>query len=108
MVREHVRQVLCPVAGLALDPSRSGLVANGSRGARHLPVADVPDQHVPEPVLLLALHRRRTGGPHQLLAGQLVQRLLDLAQLAASHLGHRSRPEHLADHGCVLQQALPL
>ena len=108
MVGEHVGQVLGPLAGLALEPGGGGAVAGGAGGAGDLPVADVPDQQVPEAVLGLALHRARAGRADELLAGELVQRQLDLARVAVSHLRHGARPEELAHDGGVLQQALAL
>ena len=56
----------------------------GPVGARDLAVGDVSDKGVPEAVLRLALHRARAGGPDELLAGQLVQRLLDLVRRRGS------------------------
>ena len=61
MVGEHVGQVLRPLAGLSLDPGGGGAVAGGTGGTRNLPVADVPDQQVPEAVFPLARHRTRPG-----------------------------------------------
>ena len=108
VVGEHIGQVFDPLARLPLDPGGGRAVAGGAGGARDLRVADVPHEHVPEAVLVLALHRARAGGADELLAGELVQRMLDLARLAAAHLGQRPRPENLAQHGGVLEQALPV
>ena len=108
VVGEDVGEVLGAVAGLALDPGGGGAMPCGANGARHLGVADVPYQHVPEAVLGLVGHRARAGGPDELLAGELVQRLLDLAGLAIRHLGQCTGPEDLPDHRRVLEQALAL
>src|SRR4029450_2219840 len=84
---EDVSQVVRPLSCLALDPGGCRAVPGGPCGAGELVVADVPDQQVPEAVFLLSVHRARAGGAHELLAGELVQRLLDLAGLALTHLG---------------------
>ena len=63
---------------------------------------------MPERVLALALHRARAGRADELLAGKLVQRQLELALVAAADLGQGTDPEHLPEHGRVLEQALPL
>ena len=83
-------------------------MAGGTGRARDLLVADVPDQQMPEAMLGLALHRARARRTNKLLAGEFVQRLLHLVQVAVTHLRQRPRPEHLADHRGVLEQALPL
>ena len=108
VVGEHVGQVFCPLARLALDPGGGGAVAGGAGGAGDLRVADVSDQQVPEAVLGLPLHRAGARGADELLAGELVQGELDLARLARAHLGERAGPEDLAHHGGVLEQALAL
>jgi hypothetical protein len=108
VVGEHVGQVLHPLTCFAFQPVGGGQVAGGSRGARDLGVCDVADEQMPEAVLALTGHRTRAGGADELLARQLVQRLLDLAGVAAPHFGQCPGPEHLADHGRVLQQALAL
>ena len=92
VVGEHVGEVFGPLAGLALEPGGGGTVAGGAGGAGDLRVADVPDQEVPEAVLGFALHRARAGGAHELLAGELVQRQLDLARVAVAHLRHAHPP----------------
>ena len=107
VVGEHVGQVLGPLSCFALDPGGGRAMAHSTGRARDLRVADVSDQRVPEAVLLLSLHRARASGAYQLLAGQLVQVLFDLARVAAAHLAERARPEHLPDNRCVLEQALP-
>ena len=66
-------------------------MAGGACGARDLRVADVPHEHVPEAVLVLALHRARARRADELLAGELVQRQLHLGRVAPAHLG-RARP----------------
>ena len=96
VVGEHVGQVLRPLACLALDPGGGRAVAGGSGGARDLRVADVPDQQVPEAVLALAFHRARTQRADELLAGELVQRELDLARLAR----RPSPPRHPPRRAC--------
>ena len=106
MVGEDVSQILRALARLLLDPGSGCPMAAGSSGARDLPVADVPHQHVPEGELVLALHRARASRANELLARELVQRLLDLVGLAPSHLHEGAGPEDLAQHGRVLEQAL--
>ena len=84
-------------------------MAGGARGARDLAVADVPDQQRARSRTRLSpsIERVRERAD-ELLAGQLVQRLLDLARVAAAHRRQRARPEHLAHHRGVLEQALAL
>ena len=79
-----------------------------SLGPRDLAVGDVSHEDVPEAVLHLSFHRAPPGRPHQLLARQLVQRLLDLMRVPGSHGGGRTGPEDLSDHRRVLQELLPL
>ena len=107
MVREHVGEVFRALARLLLDPRRGQLVTRRAGSARDLPVADVPHEHVPEPVLLLALHRAGACGTDELLARKFVQRQLDLTSVAAAHRRDGARPEHLAEHRGILEQALP-
>jgi hypothetical protein len=83
-------------------------VARGAGGARDLPVADVPYEHVPEAVLVLAFHRAGARRADELFAGQLVQRLLDPSRVPIAHPGECACPKHLAQHRGVLKQALPL
>ncbi len=108
VIGEHVAQVVDAVSGLAFDPGNCGPMPGGPAVARNLGVADVAHQKVPEAVFLLPLHRAVAGGPHQLLARQLVEGELDVARVALSHAGESSGPEHLADHGGVLEHALAL
>ena len=105
---EHLGQVLDPLACLALDPGGRRAVTARPLRPRDLAVGDVAHEQVPERVLALPLHRARPGGADELLAGKLVQRQLELARVAAAHLGQRARPEHLPEHGRVLEQALAL
>ena len=106
MVGEHVGQVFRPLARLPLDPGGGRPVAGGASGARDLPVADVSHEHMPEAVLMFALHRGGAGGTHEVLPRELVQRLLDLCQVPLSHFSERAGPEDLAQHRRVLEQAL--
>ena len=92
VVGEHLGQVLDPLACLALDPGGRGAVPARPLRPRDLAVGDVADEQVPERVLALALHRARPGRADELLAGQLVQRQLELAPVAAADLGQRHRP----------------
>ena len=77
VVGDDLGQVADPLAGHVLDPLGDGLVAAGPAHPRDLGVGDVPDQGVPEHVLVLVLDR---GGPRpldELLALQLGQAGLD-------------------------------
>ena len=103
-----VRELLDLLAGLGFQPVRGRQVLCRTRRARDLLVDDVPDQQVPEPVLALALHRRLAGGPHELLACELVQRPLDLVRIAVVHRADRAGPEDLAQHRRVLEKRLAL
>ena len=51
---------------------------------------------------------RGAGRAHELLTRQLVQGVLHLARITIAHRDERTRPEHLAHDGGVLQQALAL
>ena len=83
-------------------------MAAGPLRARDLAVGDVADEQVPERVLALAFHRAHPSRANELLTGKLVQGELKLALVAAADLGQSAHPEHLPEHGCVLEQALPL
>ena len=83
-------------------------MASGSLRPRDLLVADVSHEDVPEAVLGVALHRAAATGTDELLASELMERMLHLALVAVTHLGERAGPEHLADHSGVLEQALPV
>ena len=63
---------------------------------------------MPERVFLLARHRARTDRPDQLLAGEIVERLRHVGRLPVAHRREGARPEHLAHHGSVLEQALAI
>jgi hypothetical protein len=102
VVGDHLGQVPDPLAGHRLDPLGDRLVAAGPTRPGDLGVGDVPDQGVPEHVLVLVLDRGGPGPLHQLLALQLGQPGLDVP--AAVHGRQRPRPEHPADHGGVLDQ----
>ena len=108
VVGEHVGEVVGALARPTLEPGGGCAVASGASGAGDLGVADVSDQQVPEAVLALVLHRGGGRATHELLARELVQRLLDVARVSLAHLGQGTAPEHLADHGGVLEQALAL
>ena len=58
-----------------------------------LAVGHVPDQHMPERVLGLALDRRAPHRAQQLPAGQLVQARPDLGVVVRAHRGQDARPE---------------
>ena len=108
VVGEHVGQVVRPLARPTLEPGGGRAVTRGASGAGDLGVADVPDQQVPEAVLGLVLHRGGGRATDELLARELVQRLLDVARVPVAHLGQRAGPEHLAHDRGVLEQALAL
>jgi hypothetical protein len=101
---EHLAVVLGPAEGL--DPPRCGLVPLGARRAGDLAVGDVAHEEVPEGVLLLPADRRAALAPDELLALEGVQRRLHLRPLPAIEHADRPKPEHLAEHGRVLEQLL--
>src|SRR5688500_15266661 len=96
-MRKELGQVLDSPRGLAFDPGGRCLMATGPLGARDLGVGDVAHKRMPEGVLRLAFHRTHARGADELLARELVQRLVNLAWRAPAHRGKRARPEDLAD-----------
>ena len=108
VVREHLGDVLDPLARLRLQPGRGGDVAGGARCARKLRVRDVAGQDVPEGVLGLALHRGVPGGTHQLLPRELAQRVDHIGRVAVTHFRDRAGPKDLADHRRIGEQRLAL
>src|SRR4029450_7253208 len=101
VVGDDLGQVPDPLPGHRLDPLGDRLVAAGPACPRDLGVGDVPDQGVPEHVLVLVLDRRGPGPLHELLALQLGQGGLDrLAAVAIGpvHGGDGPWPEEAAPH----------
>src|SRR4029450_1628446 len=85
VVGDDLGQGPAPPPGHRLDPLGDRLVAAGPACPRDLGVGDVPDQGVPEHVLVLVLDRRGPGPLHELLALQLGQGGLDrLAAVAVA------------------------
>ena len=72
-------------------------------GARDLPVRDVADERVCERELALPFERRAALPADESLALERVERC---GRSVSRSRADRARPEHLADDGCVLQQAL--
>jgi hypothetical protein len=70
VVSQHLRVVLS--APEPLDPARGGEVLAGALGARDLAVGDVPDEEVPERVLVLAGDAARALAADELLPLELV------------------------------------
>ena len=108
VVREHLGDVLDPLARLRLQPGRGGDVAGGARRTRKLRIRDVAGQDMPEGVLGLALHRGMPCGTHQLLPRELAQRVDHLGRVAVTHFRDRAGPEDLADHRRIGEQRLAL
>ena len=102
VVREHVRPVFASPEGV--DPRSGPLVPFCPPGARDLPVCDVAHEDMPEHILALAADRRSPLSPHELLARQGVQALFRVGPLDSTDRGRGAEPEHLAEHGGVLQQ----
>jgi hypothetical protein len=107
VVREHLGAVLA-IRAQRLDPLGRELVLLRPQGARDLAVGDVANEHVPERVLSLGRNRGAPLAPHELLALEPVQALLDRPALEPVHGGERSAPEDLPDHGRVLNERLVL
>ncbi len=105
---EHVGEIVGAFARPPFDPCGRRAVLGCPHRAGNLLVADVADQRVPEAVLVLTLHCGHAHRADELLPRQLVQRLLELVQVATAHRGDCAGPEHLADHGGVLQECLPV
>ena len=75
--------------------------------AGDLTVRDVPEQQMEERVLRLLRDRRLPLPAHELLALESMQASLELRPFgAAVQGGDGTGPEDLADHGCVLDDAL--
>src|SRR4029453_10509168 len=74
VVGEYLRQVLDPLACLALDPGSRGAVPARPLRSGDLAVGDIADEQMPERVLALSLHRAHPCRSDELLTGQLVQR----------------------------------
>jgi hypothetical protein len=104
---EHLGAVLT-IGAQGLDPLGREPVLLGSKGARDLSVGDVADEHMPKRVLRLGRHRRAPLPPHELLALEPMEALLDGPALEPVHGGERPAPEHLPEHGGVLDQRLVL
>ena len=108
VVGEHLGQVLDAPAGFLFEPGRGFEVLAGSLRTGDLAVGDVAYEQMPEAELLFGFHRGSTGGTDELLTRQFMQCTLDLSGVAITHVGERAGPEHLADHGGVLEQALAI
>src|SRR5207249_6616275 len=87
-----------------VDPRSGPLVPLCPPSARDLPVRDVSYEDVPEHVLTLAGDRRSPLAPHELLARQGMQLLFRLGPIDSTDRGRGAEPEHLAEHGGILQE----
>ncbi len=108
MVGEDVGEILDPLTCRCLDPGRGRPVLARAGGTRNLRVGDVAHERVPEGVFRLPLDRAPPCRPHELLPSELVERQLDLVLAAVAHRDERTRPEHLAEHRGVLEEALAI
>ena len=79
-----------------------------ARRTGDLAVGHVADQDMAERVLLGARHRAPPRPLDEVLPLERVERLLELPPIAAAQPDERCAPEHLPDHGGVLQQTLLL
>src|SRR5439155_11518224 len=91
-----------------LDPAGGAAVPVRARRTRDLPVRDVADEQVPEGVLRLGGDRGRARAAYELLALERVQQLFGLPARDAVDRLDGAEPEHLADDGGILEQALLL
>src|SRR5207244_11048785 len=96
------------IARKRVDPRRGKAVLFGAGRARDLAVSDVADQEMPERVLGLARDRSTPLAPDEFLSGQATKSVLDLRFGDTADRRECARPEHLAEHGGVLQQRLLL
>jgi hypothetical protein len=105
-----VGEQVAVVVGTAerFDPLGSAAVALGARGPRGRAVRDVPYQHMPERVLAFARDRAAPLPADELAALERMQPLFDGEALGPADRGECPRPEHFADDGRVLEQALVL
>jgi hypothetical protein len=78
----------------------------GARDSRDLAVGDVTDEHVEEAVLVLAGYGGTACPLHEMAALQDVEPFPQTGRISASDRSERARPEHLADHGGILEQRL--
>jgi hypothetical protein len=74
-----------PLPGQVLQPLGSRPVPAHPPGPGDLGVGDVPDDRVPERVLVLALDRGHLGRPDQLLALQLLKLFLQRLLVTAAY-----------------------
>ena len=78
----------------------------GPLGPQHLPVGDVADQGVAEPVLDLARHPRDGRALEELAGLQAGEGGLQPGAVAARDLGQGAQPADLAEHGRVVEHRL--
>jgi hypothetical protein len=107
VVGEHLGAVL-PIGAKSLDPFGGPEVLFSPQRPRHLAVRDVADEHMTERVLRLRGDRREPLAPDEFLALEPVQLLLDRPTLLVRHGGQRAAPEHLPEHGRILDERLVL
>ena len=77
-----------------------------SAGPRDLRVRDVAHEHVPERVLRVGRDGAATVAADELLPLELMEPVHDSGLVDVAEHGERPGPEHLADHGRVLDQDL--
>ena len=99
VVRERVGPIGRALAERGLRPPGGRDVALGPFAAGDLPVRHVADHRVGERELPLARDRRRALA-HQAALHKRIERPGRGDRVPARHLGHRARPEGVADHRC--------
>ena len=104
MVREHLGVIL--VTPELLDPFAGEAVLLGPSGAWNLAVRHVAHEQVSERVLALTRDRGTTLATDELLSLEPVQRGLGRGAVDTADLRRRAEPEHLPEHGGVLEERL--
>ena len=103
-----VGEELCPVpgsfAGLGPDPRRHGAMAFASKASGDLPVRDVSDEAMGEPVFDVLAHGRCGHARHQASALELREPLERLPLGDPRQRRDAPGPERVAGNGGVLQQ----
>ena len=104
-----MRDHLCPVLGAIrrqrIEPLGHLPVSLRTNDSRHLAVGPVADEGVDEDVLLRTGDGRPVVAPHELLALERVEPIVQELRVGARQRSERVGPEDLAQHRRLLEQA---